>query len=84
MRVAESCVGDQTAVFVSAPFREFLRPSFQEQLPRPRRRRLLPVVLGRIRHGSGSLARGLSPAIAVDDDVAQKREQLRGAGRGAA
>ena len=80
MRVAEGGVGDQQPLLFQRPFREFFRAQFQQQLARARRRRLL-VVVGRRRRRRQRRPRRVTFGlrIAVDDDVAEERQQLGGA-----
>ena len=78
--VAKGGVGDQQPLLAKRPGGEFLRPHFQQQLPRPRRRRYLVVVSGRRHRRERRLQ--FDPfdlRIAVDDDVAQEGQQLAGA-----
>jgi hypothetical protein len=79
VRVAEGRVGDEQLLLLERPFGEFFRAQFQQQLARARRRRLLAVVGRRRAAAKASLGETLGLRIAVDDDIAEKGQQLGGA-----
>ena len=80
VRVAERGVGDQQPLFFPRPLGEFLRAQLLQQLPRAWRRRSDRGVCGIARGFAHFRAlASLHFRIAIDDHVAQIREQLGGA-----
>ena len=77
--VAEGGVGDEQALLLERPLGEFLRAQLEQQVARALGQRGGQVGLGQRRRveGLGRLV-SLGVRVAVDDDVAEEVQQLRG------
>ena len=81
MGVAERGVRDEQALLFERPFREFLRPEFEQELARTRSRFRFGIERGdrNRRERGATLPASLRDRIAVHDDVRDERQQLGGA-----